>query len=247
MNASSARFSPFLPPRRGGFTLVELLAVVALIIIMIGIAANVAQNLGRGQGLDNAVSVLKGQVDSARALALARGTDTRLLIVNKQGTSDEDADRYRNYLVVVYRTRTDNGSGSPTYQWVADGNGISMPSGVRFSTEHSAGWLGFDDSTQNLGDTNLSISRAFNGFAPGDWISYGFDASGTPVNARGTGDRLDLIIQANAGIGASGEITVRAKNRNQVGGVAITRYGNTLPFRDAKHVSDITGTDFISQ
>lgn len=228
----------------GGFTLIELLVVIGIILLMIGLSAHVAQNLGRGQGVDNAITTLQNQVNAARSLAMARGTDARLLISNKTGGSDEEKDRYLNYSVVVYRARTDNGSSTPTYEWRADGNGISMPAGARFSPQYSEGWADFGDDKQNLGSQAPVISRAFSGYSSGDWISYGFDASGTPINEP-QGDRLDLIVQANTGLDSSGQVTVRKKNENLVGGIAITRYGTTLQYRDAKHVSDITGHDFV--
>lgn len=84
------------------FSLVELLAVIALIGIVMGLAVPVLSGIGRGTALATAGNMVNNMVGVARQHAMSRNTLTALVLLANHGTDSD----YRAFAVVEYKPGT---------------------------------------------------------------------------------------------------------------------------------------------
>ena len=83
---------------RAGFTLVELLVVISIILI----ASSILFTAGSGEkgvSLSSSQRIVSGIVKGARAQAVLKGAETRIIIYNNLAG---DPDKYRRYFGIVY-------------------------------------------------------------------------------------------------------------------------------------------------
>lgn len=110
--------------RRRGFTLVELLGVLGIIIVLVGLMALALTGRGSdGVALANAQKLVNGLVGATRAQAALHQTNARL-VVYAQMPATGDAAKYLRALVVVRAEPP----GSTT--WVATGEHVLLPAPI---------------------------------------------------------------------------------------------------------------------
>jgi prepilin-type N-terminal cleavage/methylation domain-containing protein len=90
------------PRRRAGFTLVELLAVVAIMAIVMSILGYAVSNMG-GSATQVAASQVASGLSLARQLAVSKNTETRFVIANLDGATGAalPQESFRHWTVVV--------------------------------------------------------------------------------------------------------------------------------------------------
>ncbi len=127
----------------GGFTLVELMVVMAIIGVMMTMAAGVLRDAGKGRGLDSGVDMLETMVREARATAQGNDCYTRLIIAKDEKNKSQDS-RHLRYMTVQMKRKNENTKG--TYDgtdvsgdgvWVSTSAGVTLPPGVYFSPTYS--------------------------------------------------------------------------------------------------------------
>ena len=112
---------------RSGFTLVELLIVMFLMVLLLGIGAmSVARN-NNNQGLNTAVTTMEGLIYQARATAMG-GKAARLCI----NDDTEDNDNFRRQIVILEDT---SDADSDTPEWNAISRAVYLPSGIYIDDE----------------------------------------------------------------------------------------------------------------
>lgn len=125
MNVLLKRF--FIKAKLQGFSLVELLTVVAIMAIIMGI---LIMSLGQtqGRGLQMAAAQVASGLGLARQIAITRNTDTLFLIAPRSGANPEDfmpAEAFR-YWSVVYSNRGQN-------TWTLASDWKELPTGTVFA------------------------------------------------------------------------------------------------------------------
>jgi len=133
---SASHYAASPPAGRGGFTLVELLAVVLIMSIVFGLlAVSITQTRGP------AVLVGAGQVASglslARQIAITKGTEARFVIAQTAGQPGMPEEPFR-YWSIVSSNRGPVGSGL----WTMEKEWEPLPSGVVFLNLSAANYFG---------------------------------------------------------------------------------------------------------
>jgi prepilin-type N-terminal cleavage/methylation domain-containing protein len=210
-----------------GFTLVELLVVIALIA---GLTAMLLGDLGGGgknAALQSAQVALAGAITVARTKAMSSGQTCRL-VINIDPTSAANPARYLRYLVVQNQTstgwRTITDLYLPMGVYFMPGEFTSLPAGL--FAEGAGVWVRAD-ATGNLRSTVLRSgqisSEAINSGTTEQWVSFSFSPVGTTGQA---GDLVLALGRARApGSYAEGESPVELYHRDSVCGVSLSTYG----------------------
>jgi prepilin-type N-terminal cleavage/methylation domain-containing protein len=117
------------------FTLIELLIVIAII----GILSVAIVTIKPGEGIDitSAEHIASSMAKSARAEAILRNTQTRLIIYNQHPKNNGELDKYLRYMGIVYLQEQNTNTNNAQQKWVAACNGIYLPNGVYFNDKIS--------------------------------------------------------------------------------------------------------------
>ena len=95
--------SHFLRQASKGFTLVEMLVVVAMIAILLGVGVNTIKGLSQGKGVSVGIPNLKPMFSLARQIAINDGKVTDVVIVTRSSarTSKDRLARVFRYVAIV--------------------------------------------------------------------------------------------------------------------------------------------------
>lgn len=130
------------PSFRKGFTLVELLVVMAIIGVVMTMAAGVLRDAGKGRSTESAVEMLESMIAEARATAQGNDTYTRLIIADDPKDTSDTSRHLRYMTVQIYEPKSNKGTydGTDVAQagtWKSTSAGQMLPPGVFFSPHYS--------------------------------------------------------------------------------------------------------------
>ena len=164
---------------RAGFTLVEMLVVITIIVGLMAVAAARLNSSNPGDATKTSSSQLRGLAELTQSKALSTGNYTALLICKK---FDAPEDRCLRYVIVVERQLKTNGNPAvgADYDWVAVSNGSYLERGTHYWPD----WGGGYDLTFAM-DGTLKLGAAFNSLTKSDWIGLVFSPQGLPVEPTG--------------------------------------------------------------
>jgi prepilin-type N-terminal cleavage/methylation domain-containing protein len=127
---TSATGNKKMERRSAGFTLVELLAVVAIMAIVISILGYAISNMG-GSATQVAASQVASGLSLARQLAVSKNTDTRFVVANLNGATGAGLpqESFRYWTVLM----TNKNATNPTQNsWFMMKEWEKLPQGVVF-------------------------------------------------------------------------------------------------------------------
>ena len=114
-------------PEFAGFTLVELLVVMALMVIMVGLVAPAVNNIGQANSLSGGGRLVGNLLTIARSEAINQRTRVQLRIVTKlQSGTDDLSVHYRKMSLWKLAQSGASGSYVPISKWE------TLPDGVLF-------------------------------------------------------------------------------------------------------------------
>jgi len=198
-----------------GFTLVELLIVIAIISILMTVGAIGIGGMAGGKGVSTAVASAEAYFDTARSTAIGNGCKARFLV----DVSDPNSDTYLKRLIVVYQDRNTDGEVQPD-SWVLLDRGIILPDGVFFSRDLSVkdmeSGTGGELDTQNLsGD---EIKSAYQG----EYVYYEFNAEGICTTPGAS-----FVLGQGARPPGASKPSLTANGKRDFGGFVVWRNGRT--------------------
>jgi hypothetical protein len=123
--------------RCGGFTLIEIMSVIGLIVILIG-GFGFALRDNAGSSLTSAQNTLGSLVGQARAQAAVYNTDVRLIIYSVRPPGGTDS--VEKYLRVIQVIRNETPFATAA-TWVAVGSPVYLPRGIFVVPNPTSGLL----------------------------------------------------------------------------------------------------------
>jgi len=200
-----------------GFSLIELLVVILIISILLTMGAVGLKGLG-GKGVTSGVSTTEAIFDEARAIAVGKGTNSKVLV---DITNPQDTENYKRRIIVVYEEL--DAQGEPqTGKWVMSSRAVTLPEATYYSEtfskkKHEPG-SGGDKVDEFRFETG---KQAYNG----TYLSYSFNSEGICTNP-GT----SFVI--GGGVRQQGEQPrVTGQGKRDFAGFIIWRNGRTSLFR----------------
>jgi prepilin-type N-terminal cleavage/methylation domain-containing protein len=198
-----------------GFSLIELLVVILIISILLTLGAVGLKNIG-GKGVTSGVATAEAVFDEARAIAVGKGTNAKVLV---DITNPQDTETYKRRMVVVYEEL--DAQGEPqTGKWVMSSRAITLPDATFFSETYSK--KNHEQGGDGVEEFTLSTAKqTYNG----KYLSYGFNSEGI-CTSPGT----SFVI--GGGVRQLGEQPrVTGQGKRDFAGFIVWRNGRTSLFR----------------
>lgn len=213
-----------------GFTLIEILVVIAIISILMTAGAIGLGNLSAGQGTSTAIATCESLFEEARTIAVSKRCKARVIV-------DIDDPSKENYLrrVAVVHEEIDEDGNVVADTWVLASRGYVMPSGTYFSQNYSSKAT----ESGSLGDldefdlTGANVSSSYEG----TYAYYEFNAEG-----------IFLAPGSNFVVGSGarpkgGEPKVTKSAERDFAGFVVWRNGRTSTYRNTNQIEEHVGTD----
>ncbi|MDA0767075.1 MAG: type II secretion system protein [Verrucomicrobia bacterium] len=208
---------------RQGFTMVEILAVIAVIAILMSVAAVGIQKMDQGQATSTALSVSEAIFDEARSAAVGRGARARVLIHNDP--AEDQRARYLRYLAVAVEVE-----GS----WEIISRGTTLPSGVFFDV------VGVQTATSSVPDIGtygeMTIALPGDKASPKACYYYEFNAEGLCVDSGNDASLPGAAFVVAGGVMPPSAVEPKVQGNNRAGFV-VWRSGRSSLFRNPEHIT----------
>ncbi len=234
------------PPRRlGGFTLVEMLVVIAIMSILMTAGAIGLSGM-TGKGVTSGVASAESLFDEARLLAVGKNLRTCVLVSKDLTTNSSE--NLRKILVATENYAADTGlAKDPTNtkpDWVIASRGVVLPDQTFFSQTYSkldqvngTGTIPTATKTQikSAPSANSAGSpAAAKASYDGDYFVYEFNAEGICANpgisfVLGSGTRSPAAPKDPPKVTSAG--------KRDFGGFLVWRNGRTSVFRSPEQIA----------
>lgn len=206
-----------------GFTLIEVLTVIAIISILMTAGAIGLGNISAGKDTASAIATCESLFEEARTIAVSKRCKARVMVK----ADDADDDDYLQRVVIIHEEIDDEGNPVED-SWVLSSRGYIMPQGIFFSQEFSKNEAGNDLDTFSP----PGMKEDFRG----NYIFYQFNAEGVCSDPGAS-----FVI--GSGVRGRGQEPKTKSGERDFAGFVIWRNGRTSSY---KNPGQIPGVDAMS-
>ena len=214
------------PLHAAGYSLLELLVVLSIMATLMTIGSYGIKNFSKASGVSAAIPIAQGVFSQARALAIEKGTNTRVMMHADTRTDNLNRERNLRYMVVQYEDTDGN--------WVTATKGVKLPEGVFYSLVLS---------NRSTAPNPTQSSGALPGGAVQNCRTYEFNAQGIitsppPTNGNDYGNDVPRFVIRAGSLppGSTEPIPASGAGERNVGGFVIWKNGRTAVFRHPDQV-----------
>lgn len=212
---------------QSGFSLVELLTVMAIISILLSVAAVGIKNVGKAQGITSALAVSESVFAEAQQLARSRSVSSRVIIHTQLKDDDQqERQRYRRFMLVVFKEVDQNGR--EAQDWTIYGQPKLLPEKVYFSGDISK--TDVRGLGQELPKERFKLSRQDGDQA--ECYYYEFNSQGLCTTPGCT-----FVLESGAR--PKNAERPRMGNSRDIGGFVIWRNGGTSRISDLERLEEL--------
>lgn len=227
----------YRPKSKKAFTLVELLAVLAIMVVLGGIIGVAIREPSGSQSLRAANSVMMSVFRNARTVAISNNARTRVII----HADNSEPEKFLRYVGIVYETEINGNTG-----WVAADKGIFLPEKIYYVPESNVPGISSGNSGRNkvkvksklveetrLRDFPQTVIMPETGTR---WFYYEFNDNGT-IEPSQKNSSVVLTTGTTIYEGSSASVSFTA-DEYTVEGFAIRPTGLTTRFMDFSDVEN---------
>ncbi len=205
-----------------GFSLIELLTVIAIISILLTAGAIGLDNLTSGKGTSSAIASAESLFEEARTIAIANQCRARVMIDD----STDPENKLRRIVIAREKLRADGTPVGPS-AWVLKNRGYTMPQGVFFSRTYSQGFR--DESMTLENETEIAMSTY-----SGRYLTYEFNGQGIAETPGAT-----FVIGSGVRTAATAPPKTTASAAKDFAGFAIWRNGMTSKYQSPDQIPSV--------
>lgn len=205
-----------------GFSLIELLTVIAIMSILMTVGAIGIGGILGGNGVTSAVAAAESVFDEARATAVSKRTKARVLI---DVGDRKNQTNYLRRMFVVYEALDENGDPQEN-RWTVSSRSVFLPDRTFFSREFS--------KRDQQGGTQLEVMSLANVNRDflGDYVYYEFNGEGICTTPGAS-----FIVGTGAREIGGEKPKVTASTKRDFGGFVVWRNGRTSLFHSPEQMS----------
>lgn len=224
MNHPTLNATPFSGSRRlPGFTLVEILAVIAIITILMAAGAIGIGNINAGKGVTSAVATCESLFEEARTIAVSKRCKARVLI----DINNKASENYLRRVAIVHEKINADGSVAAG-TWVMTNRGYEMPKGTYFSATYSALKSGGRIKEETFAGTDIKADYH------GKYAYYEF-------NGEGIFEEAGSSFVVGSGVRPKNQEPKTTKGAaRDFSGFVVWRNGRTSAFRSPEQIQNPT-------